>query len=318
MKDVINDSRLDANETIYFVEQLNHVKGKAYEKKFPLLKAASGLVIPISQEADTADDTITYEFFSQVGMAKIISNYADDLPRVDVHGERFTSDIRGIGDSYDYSIQDVRKGAKTGKSLPQRKAIAARRGNDQRVDKIAWYGDSEYNLFGLLNNPNITAGVVQVGATSGNYTWATKNPDEILLDMNDAVTDTFELTNGLEIPDTMLLPIAQHALVSRTRLAAGTDTTILQFFLSNNPSITAVEWINEMNAVDPLPSGDTGPKDCMVTYYKDSEYLSLEIPQMFEQFPAQPNNLGWVVNCHSRCGGVIIPYPLVVRVVEGI
>ena len=24
---------------------------------------------------------------------------------------------------------------------------------------------------------------------------------------------------------------------------------------------------NEMDAVDPLPSGDTGPKDCMVSYY---------------------------------------------------
>ena len=318
MKDVINDSRLDANETIYFVEQLNYVKGKAYEKKYPLLKAASGLVIPISQEADTADDTITYEFYDKVGMAKIIANYADDLPRVDVKGQRFTSDIRGIGDSYEYSIQDIRKGAKTGKSLPQRKSIAARKGNDQTVDKIAWYGDSEYNLIGLLNNPNITAAAVKVGVTSGKYIWPEKNPDEVLSDMNDSVTDTFELTQGIDMPDTMLLPIAQHALVSKTRLAAGTDTTILQFFLANNPSITSVEWINEMNAVDPLPSGDTGPKDCMVSYYKDSEYLSLEIPQTFEQFPAQPVNLSWVVNCHSRCGGVIIPYPLVVRVTEGI
>jgi len=320
MKDIINSPRLDANETIYFVEQLNFVKAKAYEKKYPLLKAASGMVIPISQEADSADETITYEYFDKVGMARIIANYADDLPRVDVHGTRFTSNIRGIGDSYEYSIQDIRKGARTGKSLPQRKADAARKGNDQLVDKIAWYGDTEYGLLGLLNNPNITAGVVATGGTSTKKKWAEKLPytEEILDDMNDAVTDTFELTNGIEIPDTMLLPIAQQALVAKTRLAAGTDTTILQFFLANNPSITTVEWVNEMKAVDPLPSGDTGPKDVMVTYRRDPEYLSLELPQMFEQFPAQEKNLSFVINCHSRCGGVIIPYPLVVRVVEGI
>lgn len=318
MKDVVNSPRLDANETIYFVEELNHVKSRAYEKKYPLLKAASGMIIPISQEADTGDETITYEFFDQVGVAKIISNYADDLPRVDVKGQRFTSDIRGIGESYEYSIQDVRKGAKTGKSLPQRKANAAKKANDQKVDRIAWYGDSEYNLYGLLNNPNITAGAVKVGATSGNYLWSAKNPDEILSDMNDAVTDTFELTKGIDIPDTMLLPIKQHALVAKTRLASGTDTTILQFFLQNNPSITTVEWVNEMKDVNPLPSGDTGPKDCMVTYYRDPEYLSLEIPQMWEQLPVQEVNLAYKVNCHSRCGGVIIYYPLVVRVVEGI
>lgn len=317
MKDVVTSSRLDSNETIYFVEELNHVKARAYEKKYPELKGANGMLFPISSEADPADETITYEFFDEVGVGAIISSYADDLPRVNVKGQRFTSDIRGIGESYEYSLLDIRKGTKTGKSLSQRQANAARRANDQKINKIAWYGDAEYNLVGILNNPNVTAGTVQVGATSTKYKWAEKTADEILLDMNDAINDTIVLTNGVESPNMLILPIAQYALISTTRLAAGTDTTILQFFKNNQPGIT-VERVVELKDVDPLPSGNSGPKDVMISYVKDEEHLSLEIPQAFEQLPVQERNLAFVVNCHSRCGGIIIAYPLAVNIVEGI
>lgn len=317
MKDVVTSSRLDDNETIYFVEELNHIKARAYQKKYPQLKGATGELFPISSEADPGDETITYEFYDEVGVAAIIANYGDDLPRVNVKGKRYTSDIRGIGTSYEYSLLEIRKGAKTGKSLSQRQANMAKRANDQKVNRIAWYGDAEYNLIGIFNNPNITAGEVQAGATTSEKEWSKKNPDEILLDMNDAINDTIDLTNGVEEPNVLLLPLAQFSLVSTTRLAAGTDTTILQFF-KNNQTNVVVDRIVELKNVDPLPSGDIGPKDVMMSYVRDEEHLSLEIPQMFEQLPVQEKNLTFLVNCHSRCGGIIIPYPLAVNVVEGI
>ena len=317
MKDIVESARLDSNETIWFVEQLNHVKARAYQRKFPQLKGANGMLFPISSEASPADETITYEFFDEVGIGEIISSYADDLPRVNVSGKRFTSDVRSIGESYEYSLIEIRKGARTGRSLPQRQANAARRANDQKVNKIAWYGDDEYNLVGLFNNPNITAGEVQAGATTTEKEWSKKNPDEILLDMNDAINDTINLTNGVEEPNVLVVPIYQYGLISTTRLAAGTDTTILQFFKNNMPGVT-VEKAVELKDVDPLPSGDSGPKDVMLSYVRDEEHISLEIPQMFEQLPVQEINLAFVVNCHSRCGGLIIPYPLAVNVVEGI
>ena len=174
----------------------------------------------------------------------------------------------------------------------------------------------------LIDNIIVTLGASQ---TTGTFAWGTlnkkwieKTPDEILSDLNDGVTDIIELTNGVEVPDTILLPIAQLALIQKTRLAAGTDTTILQFFLANNPSITRIEWVVTLKAVNPLPSGDVGTKDVMVVYRRDPDKLTLEIPQPYEQFPAQERNLEFIIPTHSRCGGVIIYYPLSVSVVEGI
>jgi hypothetical protein len=324
MPDRIDSARLDAGETIFFQRELEHVKARSYDVVYPELKGVNGMIIPISFDADPADETITYETYDQIGLAKIIANYADDLPAADVKGKETTSKIRGIGTSYRYNLMEIRKAAKTNKPLTQRKANAARRANDQVVDDIAWNGDTEYGLVGILNNPNITAGTVQVGGTTGNSVWVDpapaneKNPDEILQDLNDIVTDMVELTNGVEVPDTILLPIAQYAKIQKTRLASGTDTTILQFFLANNPSITRIEWVQQLKDVAPLPSGGAGPADVMIAYRRSPDKLTLEIPQPYEQLPVQERNLAFVVNCHSRCGGVIIPYPLSVSVVEGI
>jgi hypothetical protein len=317
MKDRLDSVHLDANETIWFVEELNCVKSKAYQKKYPQLKGANGMLFPISREADPADETITYVFFDETGIAAFISNYGDDLPAVDVHGKRFTSNIRGIGDHYEYSLLDVRKGAKTGKSLTQRKANAARKAIDEKLNRVAWYGDDEYGIVGFLDNPNITATEVSTGAVSGNKKFADKNPDEILLDMNKCIYDTKILTNSVESPNVICLPVEQHAIVATTRMASGTDTTILEFFKKNNPSVEVVEVV-ELKNVNPLPSGATGPKDVMFSFVRDEDHITFEMPQPFEQLPVQQKNMAFRVNCHARTGGVINYYPLAVNVVEGI
>jgi hypothetical protein len=56
----------------------------------------------------------------------------------------------------------------------------------------------------------------------------------------------------------------------------------------------------------------------MIVYRKDPDVLTLEIPQPFEQFPAQERNLEFVVPAHSRIGGVIVYYPLAIDITEGI
>jgi hypothetical protein len=88
--------------------------------------------------------------------------------------------------------------------------------------------------------------------------------------------------------------------------------------MKNNPDIKQIERVNEMADVAPLPSGAAGPADVMVTYAKDPDILSLEIPQPFEQFPVQERNLEFVIPAHSRIGGVIVYYPLAIKISEGI
>lgn len=318
MEKIISQN-LDANESAFFARELEFVKAKTFDVKYPNLKAV--ILIPVSTEAGPGAETITYQQFNQAGIAKIIANYADDLPRADVFGKEFTSNVRGIGASYGYSVQEVRAANMAGRPLTAKKAIAARKANDQAVNRIGWFGDATHGLLGFLNQPNVPAAIVPAGTTSGNVPWigaTPKNPAEILQDMNDSVTRIISITLGVENPNTMLLPIDQQRKIATTRLDSGTDTTILEFFLRNNPQIQMVEWVNELKAVSPLPSGGGGPADIGITYERSTEVLSFEIPQPFEQFPAQERGLEFLVPVHSRCGGVIVYQPLAIDIFEGI
>lgn len=310
---------LDAGETVFFNRQLEKIKSQTYDQKYPELKAP--MLIPVSTDAGSAAETITYESYDQVGIAKMISNYADDLPRADVKGRQYSSPVRSLGDSYGYSIQEVRASAMANKDLPMRKANAARRAIDKLINDIAWFARPtdgvNGGLTGLIYNPNVTKAVVTT--RNGHTTWATKTADEILADLNEVVSDMIALTKGLEVPDTILLPIDEYALISTTPRSSTSDTTILEFFLKNNPSITRVEWVNELAdmAIKPV-SGNVGPINVMVCYKRNPDNLTLEIPQPFEQFAAEPRGLEFVVPCHARCGGVIVYYPLSVSIIEGI
>lgn len=308
MEKIISQN-LDANESMFFARELETIKARSYDKKYPALKAIS--LIPVSTEAGPGAETITYESYDTVGIMKIIANYADDLPRADVKGEEFVSKVKSLGGSYGYNIQEVRNAIKAGKPLQQRKADAVRKANAQAENRIGWFGDADAGLLGLLNQPNIPT------ATSPK-TFAAATVDEVLGYLNDIVTDVIETTLGIEVADTLLLPIAQFAYIQKTARSTVSDTTLLQFFLANNPSITQIEWVNELKQVAPLPSGGAGPADLMMCYRKDPEVLTLEIPQPFESFPAQERNLEFVVPAHSRIGGVIVYYPLACNIVEGI
>jgi hypothetical protein len=310
---------LDANEGIFFARELEFVKSRTYDIQFPELKMTR--LIPVSFEAGPAAQTITFETYGQVGFAKVIGNNATDLPRVDVYGEESSVIVKTIGDAYGYTVADIKAAAKTGKNLPTMKAAAARKAIDKKVDDIALSArsDDKVNggLVGLLYNANTTKGTVTT--RDGHVTWATKTPAEILADLNEWVTDMVELTKGVEVPDTVLLPIAQYSIISTTPLQAGSDTTIKEYFLKNSPSITSVEWVSQLKDVNPIPStGVASNTDVAVVYRRSPDKLTLEIPQAFEQLDPQAQGLEYVVPCHARCGGVIIYYPLSVSIVEGI
>lgn len=293
-------TNLDSAETMFFQRELEQVKAKSYDVLKAPLKAFE--LIPVDSTTAPGAKTVTYEQYDSTGIAKIISNYAEDLPTADVKGKEFTSMIKSIGNSYVYSKDDIRAAQFAGKPLNQQKANAAVEAHRQLMNKLAFKGDSEYGIQGLLTNANIPSAPVVAGAAT-TLTWVTKTPDEILKDLNSAVSDMLDLTKGVEVPNTIVMPIAQYNHIATTARSANSDTTILEFFKGNNPGIE-VMWATE------LKGAFTGGTDGFIVYKRDPMKLWMEIPMMVEMSPAQEKGLSYVVPCESKFGGVITPYPL--------
>lgn len=300
---------LDAAENVFFERQLEQVRAQTYDVKYAQLKAR--MLIPVDNSVDPGAETVKYEQFDMVGQAKIINSYADDLPRADVKAKEFRQPIKGIGSAYGFSVQEIRAAKFAGKPLEQRKANAARRAVEQKIDAIGATGDSDNGLLGLFNQPNALVYTVPNGG-SGFATFAKKTPDEILADLNGVTNLIVTTTKEIEVPDTLILPVDQYSHIASTPRSANSDTTILDYFLKNNPYIQAVEpWAK-------LSGAGSGGTDRMVAYRRDPDALMLVIPQEFEQFPPQPEGLEFEIPCHARCGGVQVYYPLSICYGDGI
>ena len=156
--------RLDANESVFFERQLEAIDETLYEVKKKELVYRE--FIPVNSRINAGANSYTYRMFDKVGMAKIISNYADDLPRADVFGEEFISPIKSLGTSFGYNTQEVRSATMTNTPLDTMKATAARRAIREKESNTAWNGDAEGGLPGFLTNENIPVVAAPVGAST--------------------------------------------------------------------------------------------------------------------------------------------------------
>lgn len=303
-------ARFDANESVFLQRQLDFIKTQTFDIKYAELKARR--LIPVSSEADPGAERIFYRQYDQTGMAKVISNYGDDLPRADVKGKEFFATVKTLGASYGYNLQEMRAAVYANVPLEQRRANAARRAIAQLENKIAFFGDTEYNILGLLNNPNTTSVTIPADGTGASKLWTAKTPDLIIRDMNLVANTVVSSSLGVEIPDTMLMPISQYNYISSTPRSALSDTTILNFFLQNNPYIKGVEWVNE------LKQAGAGSTDRIMAYRKSPDVLTMEVPSDFEQLELQIENLEYKIPCIERFAGVLVYYPLAIAYGDGI
>lgn len=311
---------LDAGASIFFTRDLETIASKTYDQPFPELKAMSG-DMPITNNTGADGATYTFRSYTEMGVARFVSDYADNAPRIDIKGEEESIQIRSIEAAYGYSVMDIRFSARQGISLSPRKAIATRRANESLMNKAAWLArpaDPQYEgSTGLFYNPNITSYKVEV--EGANYAWADKTPAAIIKDIVTLVNTPIILTNGIEIPDTFRCPLEQFSHISATKIAADSDLTILDWVKKVCPQITSWGWLQECKNLPVIPSTGVAATTSIAIVYKNSEEkFSLEIPVLFEQFPPEARNLEYVITCLSRFGGVVMYYPLSVALAEGI
>lgn len=305
-----NFSRLDSAENIFFARELEQVRARSYDVLFAERKAR--MLVPVDHSVDTGAENITFSTFTRYGVAKIIANYATDFPRADVSGTQSTQAIKGLGSAYGYSIQEIRAAKFANKPLEQRKANAARQAIEDKIDSIGAVGDTANGLPGLLTLTNTLAYVVPNGA-GGTPDFASKTSLEVLKDLNGMVNQMILQTLEVEKPDTMVIDITNYTDISTRPMfqVGGSDVTILEYFLRNQP------YIKQVVSWDKCRTAGLAGVTRTVMYRRDPDALCLVIPQEFEQFPPEMKGMMIKVACHARCGGVQVFYPLSIIYADG-
>ena len=261
--------RLDADEQVFFDNQLALVKSRTYDVEHKALKALS--LLPVSTEQDPGATHIIWRSYDKVGMAKIIADYANDFPRADIAGKENTSPVKDLGSSYGYSIKEIRRAQKAGVALDSKRAEACRRAIDEKQDSIAWKGDAKSGLPGFWNAPGISEYVAAMNAGNTSRAWANKTADEIVADFANKLMTT--------------------------PYGANRDRTIMGFIRENYPQITRIDWVAD------LATAGAGGASRVVAYARDPLKVEVQIPQRFEQMPPQLTGMVYDIPCIQSTGG---------------
>lgn len=184
---------------------------------------------------------------------------------------------------------DMQRQQVTGRSLDQLLTDGIRLNYDKHMDANTYVGIAAYGTTGLLNNPNVVASNVAMGA-AGSTNWKTKTPDEILIDINEAILAGWAAAEHdlSAIPNHILLPYEQYNHIAVTKVSEAAEKTILTFLMENNVAtknggdlfIGATSWNKGAGA---------GGTDRMVAYVHNDRFIAMEELVPLARTMTQPN-----------------------------
>ena len=289
---------------IWTAQELHKIRSTAYEKEYP---AGSALrVFPVTNELSDTDKTFEYQMFDKVGYAKIIADYTDDLPTVDALMSSEFGKVFRLGNAFLISIDEIKAGQRTGKSLSTRKANAAQNAHDQMINHLVFKGSKPHKIISVFEHPNLTK-IPSTGWLSNDEN--TKFPETASGDLEKAIETIEKITNGQHRATNILIPPSMRKVLS-VRMENTTES-YLEYFQKQNSGIT-IDSIAELEDID-----GTGTKGCLV-YEKDPMNMSIEIPEAFNMLPAQPKDLHFKVPCTSKCTGLTIYRPFTLVLITGL
>ena len=293
--------RMDDSFSFFLARELTYIRTRVLEVAKAPMNAFR--IFPVQTEIPAGAQVAIQRTYDQTGIAKVVSNYADDLPRADVIGTETPVKVQTIGDSYGYDVVEIENAQFAGVNLEMYKAQAARRNIDFKINQLAWFGDAENGITGFLANPNLTDVPLAADGTDSSTKFVDKTPDQIIRDVTQLVSAINLATNNVENPNMVLFPTEAFDHIVMTPRSQYSDLTILEFLRRSHPDV-------RFEKVGELDGAGTNGADLMVAGRFDPDVIRLEIPERFRQLPVEKRNLEYVVDCISRFVGVTITIPL--------
>lgn len=243
-----------------------------------------------------------YKVVSEVGMAKFIADYADDLPPVSRLMSLNTIGIKTIANSYAYSEFELNQWLTAGIDVSRDDAETARRKIDEKVDEVILVGDATEGITGFFNNGNVTTVSSSANAAGTSTKLKDKSVDEIVAQIQAWIDAAYTLNKGTITLDSVILPHEAFAYLATKRVSDYDGTTILNYLKTLFAAQGIVNW-DESRKLDGAGAGSTNRA---VFYKKSASVVSYVLPIPFKQKEPQAHALHYSVPCYARTGGTVI------------
>lgn len=301
----------------YVVNQTGIIEAQVVKIQYPEVQYPD--LVPV--DTTTGNEwvkSITYYSADMVGAADWFHHTALDVPLAELTREKFERGIEMAAIGYRYTLEEVASAMNVpGLNLTADKATACRRAYEEFVDNIALRGAPAKNMQGLINSSLVTATTLPADGTSGGTEFADKTNEQIIRDVNNALTGIAQGTNWLYYADTVLLPPAVLVAMAG-RIIQYTNITLLQWIKEFNVLTVQTGQPITIAGVRGLETAGVGGISRMVSYRRDPAVLKMWIPMPHRFLPVwQRGPLVFDVPGIFRIGGVEIRLPAAMRYSDG-
>lgn len=306
----------DAQQALGFlVSQTAHIETEVYEIQYPDIQYPN--LIPVDTSAAEWAKSITFYSMDKVGQADWFNHLSKDIPLADVERAQHEHLIHMAAIGYRYTLEEIGQAQMVGQPLTSDRAAAAYRAYEEFIDTRALMGDAQKNWTGLFNDANVTAVDAAEGA-SNSTDWDDKTADEIIKDVNDALSGVYTESLTVEIADTVLLAVDRLNLIS-TKRVPDTNMTVLQYIMMHNVYTAVTGRPLTIRAVRGLETAGDGDTSRMVAYRRDPQVVKMHLPMPHRFLPVwQTGPLVFDIPGIFRFGGVEVRRPKAMRYVDGI
>ena len=292
---------LDAQAALGFVvSQSSHIEREVMAIPYPEIRYAE--MVPVDTSANPFAASVTFFTQDAVGRAKLMNGKGDDVPLANIMRTKFEQGILDAGIGYEFSLTEIGQAQMMGMSLPNEGASAARMAYEQLVDEVTLNGAD--GIEGLYN----TTGITSAAAAA---TFLVGTPAQVLAAINTALTAIMTDTNGIDMANTVVLPLAAYSALATRQLDVTSDVTIMEFIQRANVYTTRTG--QRLTII-----GDHRLTTKMVVYKRDPSVLKLHMPMPLRFLPPQYVNLSVRVPGMFRFAPLSIRRPKAVRYVTGV
>jgi len=322
VKDAAGQVRTVDSTGAFLVGELERLDLKLHG---PLAAVTWGRDIDLREDVTIADEASSFTLSSfasagglgagnAVGNGKAwIGKNTDQISGVAVDIAKNPQPLRLWGLELKYTIPELESAARLGRPIDQQKFEGLQLKHQMDIDEQVYIGDTSTTDTGLINNSAVTPTNVVAGA-SGSTLWAQKSPDEILADVNAALTTVWANAAWAVMPSRILIPPAQYGYIATAKVSLAGNVSILKYVQDNN--LIATQGKGERLQIFPckwcIGAGAGGTigtvgKDRMVVYVK--EYDRVRYPMtMLQRTPIQFDSIYHKTTYFCRLGVLELVY----------
>ena len=298
--------------------------------KFYLVKYGefhwSKMILPASVDTgiNVGARSSSYPITDNTGMGAFVNAAGTNIPTVNYGVSKSTVPIEMAAVSGIVTLDEARQVAMgySGVNMITKIGGIMRKAAERHIERSFFFGNADLGFDGFINNPSITIASASAKAAGGTA-WDVATADEIIDEVNNAISLISENTRQIAQANHVILPTRQFNRMATLRIG-DTNISVLEYLRKNNVYtantgqeliISSIPYTNDIAVANPPVAAGTGR---MIVKVQSEENDWLPMPETPNMLAPQPIDLSTKLYATYTIGPYHNRYPAEMIYVDGI